>query len=243
MEDKCVIAYKAYESCRCQNCLTSEQLGPARAACRCSGPCRGNGDIIIAPSDTAFVTADNLRIENIRIVHKQPNSLRAGYWDVRVKFVFEYLLTFWGDDGCVISQAEAANTFVMKKTIFGLAGDGRVIGTDLCGGESTLQDTKPFVMVKGKAVALDVNLQHGECYGEVHVSIGLFSDIALFRPTGLCIQARACGIPSECEDTALSPCDYFMADKKALLDFTAGESGLNEAARSLNFSAPAKSFR
>ena len=241
ISDAPVLVYKIYGSCRRQRCLSYEQLGSAHTGGHCHSPCREENEVVNVPHGTEFATVDKLRIKNIRIIQKRPNPRCVGHWDIRAKFTFEYLLTFWDDDGNEISSVEASNAFVAKETLLGSSGDDdRVIGTNFCGdGEMLLFDTSPFVMVRGKAVSLDVSIHHSECQSEARVDIGLFSDISLFRPMCLNVLSKLSDIPDLCEDVAFDPCSYFMDDKYSLLTFTAGESGLNDAARSLKSSARA----
>ena len=71
---------------------------------------------------------DHLKIKRIIIVDKQPSPFKNGYWDVDVKFVFEYRITFREADAGVICDVKANNTFNMKVCLFGS------IGSDLARG-------------------------------------------------------------------------------------------------------------
>jgi len=119
-----IIAFKVYDSCRQQNCLTHADIGPARAA---EHLCVGeehhkDGDIIRPPACAASVTMDRLKIKRIIIMDKQPSPFRNGYWDVDVKFVFEYRLTFREVDASKITSIRAKSTFNMKVCLFGSMG-------------------------------------------------------------------------------------------------------------------------
>ena len=133
VKDECIIAYKVYDSCRRQNCLTPRELGPARAANACSvGDATHNkGDIIQPFGGAASVTMDKVRIKRIQVVDKQPSPFRAGYWDVDIKYVFEYRLTFREAGGSLIHHVDATSLFNMKATLFGSVGADLVVGTDL----------------------------------------------------------------------------------------------------------------
>ncbi|MCL1842756.1 MAG: hypothetical protein FWF79_02995 [Defluviitaleaceae bacterium] len=208
----CIIAYNIYGSCRRQQCLTSKELSPAHAACNVCGTGRGKSDIINPPDNTEFAVVDGLKIRDIKILHKQPNPRREGFWDIRIKYVFEYLLTFFDDAGSEISRVEAVNTFISKETLFGKRGDNGVIGTDLFKNpENILIKQLPRVLVKGAAVALDVKILNDECRSEVHVDIGLFSDISLLRLEEINVLTNDATAPDECEYTAFDPCDYFLS--------------------------------
>ena len=124
IKDECIVAYKVYDSCRRQNCLTASELGPALAA---EDFCLGSeehhmGDIIRPPHDAASVTMDQPRIEKIHIIDKKPSQFRNGFWDVGVKYSFEYELTFRDSTGCIIGTARAMNFFNSKTTLFGSHG-------------------------------------------------------------------------------------------------------------------------
>ena len=133
VKDECIVAYKVYDSCRRQNCLTPRELGPARAAIACSvgDTAYGEGDVIRPPCSAASVTMDKVKIKRIHVVDKQPSPFRAGFWDVDIKYVFEYRLIFRDAAGCVIDKAYATSLFSMKATLFGSVGADLVIGTDL----------------------------------------------------------------------------------------------------------------
>jgi len=78
------------------------------------------------------------------------------------------------------------------------------------------------VLVEAKAVSLHAQLHyphyhHGhdlDCEpkaAEVHVTIGLFSIVKLFRLVNLCVESRGFDIPHECAPmpSPISPCAFF----------------------------------
>ena len=94
--EDCIIAYKIFDQCRKQICLTPCLLGPARCA-RNAASCNEilqEGDIIVPPSNAASVSIDDLCLCKILITKKKENAFRTGYWDVEIKFVFSYTITF-----------------------------------------------------------------------------------------------------------------------------------------------------
>ena len=109
---------------RQQNCLTPKEIGPARAAEQlCIGEeLHKEGDIIRPPHNTASATVDRLKIKRIIIVGKDPSPFKNGYWDVDIKFVFEYRITFREADACKICSIKANNIFNMKVCLFGSIG-------------------------------------------------------------------------------------------------------------------------
>lgn len=102
------------------------------------------------------MTIDHLKIKKIIIVDKQPSPFRHGFWDIDLKFVFEYRLTFREADGCVIACIRANNIFNMKLSLFGSVGNDLVIGTDLLRSfnDSATFDAEPFIWVEAKAVVV-----------------------------------------------------------------------------------------
>jgi len=221
-----IIALKVYDSCRQQDCCTPSELGPARAAEKCI---LGDeeiliGDIIIPPPDAATVTIDKLKVHKIIIVEKEPSAFKNGFWDIDLKFIFHYRLTFRQVDGRVGESIKACSIFDKKLTLFGSTGSNLVISTDLftvCG-DSTTFDSDPFIMVESKAVGLSAELKykkrrhhHGDeehcpVANEVMVTIGLFSIVKLFRLVTLSVESKGFWVPEECEDICpLNPCDFF----------------------------------
>jgi len=129
VKDECIVAYKVYDSCRRQNCLTASELGPARAAVDCVIDEHEHraGDIIRPPAGSTSVTMDQLKIEKIHIVDKKPCPFRNGFWDVGIKYSFAYRLTFRDATGCIITHVDAVNFFNSKTTLFGSLGSDLAI--------------------------------------------------------------------------------------------------------------------
>ena len=214
IKDECIIAHKVYDSCRRQNCLTANELGPARAAgmCTLGENTFSEGDIIHPMPGATSVGMENVKIKRIKVVDKQPSPFRAGFWDVDIKYVFEYRLAFRETGGCVLHHVDAISQFNMKATLFGSQGADLVVGTDLYKGSGETFQADPFIWVEAKAVGLDAKIQHGHGHHhrEVHVTIGLFSILKLFRLVHLNVQSKGFCIPEECADTGnINPCEYF----------------------------------
>jgi len=212
VKDECIVAYKVYDSCRRQNCLTYKELGPARAAgmCEVGDTPHQEGDIIQPLGGAASVTMEKVTIKRIQVVDKQPSPFRPGFWDVVIKFVFEYRLVFRDASGCVVSKTDATSIFNMKATLFGSVGADLVIGTDLYKGSGETFAAAPFIWAEAKAVGLDAQIHHHRGHLEVHVTIGLFSILKLFRLVHLNVQSKGFCIPEECQDQGdINPCEYF----------------------------------
>ena len=210
---ECIIALKVYDNCRRQECLTHENLGPSRAVAHCSDDNLMKSSIIRPPQGTASVTIDELKIKKIYMQKKRPNPLKAGYWDLSIGFLFEYLLSFWDFSGCVISNVKASNAFTMKATLHGSIGNDMVVATDLCSKDKGfISDTAPYIWVDANAICLDAEIHrnsHRDCHDEVRVKIGLFSLIKLLRLEDINVESKGFFIPDECRD-ADDSCKYFV---------------------------------
>jgi hypothetical protein len=178
------------------------------------------GEIIVPPANAAGITIENLSLKNVVIVSKTPNPFRNGYWDIDLKYVFNYTLIFRDVSAHPICSVQARSVFNKKITLFGSITTNSLISTDLFSsdGNSSDLDADPFVLVESKAIALSAALKYGCCCGgendnaatEVDVTIGLFTIIKLFRLVNLLVESKGFCIPEECDDlSALSPCEFF----------------------------------
>lgn len=160
--EDCIIAYKIYDQCRIQECLTGEMIGPARAAenTNCCGLPLREGDMIVPPPNAAAVSIRDLELAQIQILSKTPNAVRCGYWDVEVKYVFRYGLLFRTSSGQRICCIEATSSYTMSLTLFGSTSTDVVVTNDMFGGFDLCPGTGPFVSVEGKAVALAAVLRY-----------------------------------------------------------------------------------
>jgi len=228
VKQESIIALKIYDSCRQQDCLDEEDLGAARACFdqHMGGKHYGEGEIIITPDNAASVSVDDLRVKKIIIVSKRHNPFKRGFWDIELKFVFEYTLILREACGKEIGCLVACSVFNKTVTLFGSIGSDIVIATDLLsdkGCESPALGMDPFVLVEAKAVALSARLRrhkrrgnnehHDHCEGrsaEVVVTIGLFTIVKLFRIVTLLVESRGFAVPRNCQEfTPINVCDYF----------------------------------
>ncbi|MCL2378179.1 MAG: hypothetical protein FWC77_03535 [Defluviitaleaceae bacterium] len=124
VKDECIVAYKVYDSCRRQNCLTASELGPAMVAehCEIDGHAHHPGDIIRPPAGTTSVNMEKLKISRIHVIDKKPCPFRNGFWEVGIKYTFEYCLIFRDSGGCILAQVNAKNFFNSKTALFGSHG-------------------------------------------------------------------------------------------------------------------------
>jgi len=231
LREEPIIAHKIYDSCRQQDCLTVNEIGPARAA-ECvyidSNEVK-EGEIIVPPREAAAVTIENLKLKKIIIVDKKANPFKNGFWDISIKYVFEYVLIFREANGDIIVSVKANSIFNKNVTLFGSVGSDLVMGTDLFKhmGDSTAFNAEPFIWIEGKAVALAAEIRYGhrpkgepDAIGsashhrprDVAVTIGLFTIIQLFRIVNLKVESRGFSIPRECEVVdPTNPCEFFDA--------------------------------
>lgn len=227
MSDDCIIAYKIFDQCRKQICLTPCILGPARCA-RNTASCSEviqEGDIIVPPINAASVSMDDLSLCKILITKKKVNPFRTGYWDVEIKFVFCYNLCFRDSECAFITCCRATSVYTMPMTLFGSVGSDTAMATDLINAEGISTSSGPFISVEAKAAGLDAELKltprcncSCDCDDNIAVvptavcvTIGLFAVIRLFRPVNMTIRNLGCCVPEECTDTQASTnvCDFF----------------------------------
>ena len=211
VKDESIVTYKVYDCCRRQDCLTARELGPSLAADE------SHGNIVWAPEGTESVSINDLKISKIHVISKEPCSFRNGFWDINIKYTFEYKLTFRGSGRSIIDTVQAYNTFTTKITLFGSHGNDLTIGTDLFSRnmEPATFEATPFTWVEAKAVGLDAKLHrhrgkgYEHCY-EVHCIIGLFSVLKLIRLVQLNVQSTGFCMPKDCTEICnIHPCEYF----------------------------------
>ncbi|MBQ9518721.1 MAG: hypothetical protein IJR59_02370, partial [Firmicutes bacterium] len=224
VKDECIIAFKVYDFCRMQECLTAENFGPARAAADSTYCDRtvSEGDVIVPPSAASSVTVENLTVQRVVIVNKIPNPFKPGYWDIDLKYVFGYRLVFHDVNGNEICNVNAQNSYNSRMTLFGSIATQTLISSDILGGsgESANLPADPFVIVESKAVALSAEIHYNRCCcdteeslmdnADIHVTIGLFAIVKLFRLVNLVVESKGFCIPKECEDiSSVDACEFF----------------------------------
>ena len=224
VKDECIIAFKVYDFCRMQECLTADNFGPARAAADSTYCDRtvSEGDVIVPPSATSSVTIENLSVQRVVIVNKTPNPFRPGYWDIDLKYVFCYRIVFHDVNGNEICNVNAQNSYNSRMTLFGSIATETLISSDIFGGtgESADLPADPFVIVESKAVALAADIHYNRCCcdteeslldnADIHVTIGLFAIVKLFRLVNLVVESKGFCIPNECEDiSSVDACEFF----------------------------------
>ncbi|MCL2171344.1 MAG: hypothetical protein FWB71_04265, partial [Defluviitaleaceae bacterium] len=144
-----------------------------------------------------------------------------GYYNVELKYNFEYTLVFKRPDGSIICEENAVSTHSCRQTLFGSIGTEATISTDLfaehLGGPMTFS-SDPYIMVEAKAVALGAEIRRGCSHNPdgshrprtVGVTIGLFGIIKLYRIVSLLVESRGFSIAPECDGCAPpNACDFF----------------------------------
>jgi len=215
IKDECIVAYKVYDSCRRQSCLTFKELGAPIKKQDYPGP----DEPIDLPGGATGITIEGLKIAAIDIGNKKTNPFRAGYWDVDVRYTFEYRLTFTNSSGEILDIVDAASNYKVKTTLFGSLNTDLVMSTDLPFGDKNIIPAAPFIWVDAKAVDLDAKIQTFPPLPgpnpeprppEIHLTIGLFMILKLFRLVHLNVQSKGFCSPQECKGSIdVNPCDYF----------------------------------
>jgi len=216
-----IIAHKIYDSCRAQDCLTI--VAYAAEVVHIDGKHIHVGDVIPVPKGAGSVEMDGLKLKKISIANKVPSPFKRGFWDVDVRFEFEYLLTFYNCNREIILCVHAFSTHKKRYHLLGSVGADMKMTTDFIGFMSSPEGGAPFVMAEGKAIALksEFRCNHRDRVPvDVVVTIGLFSIMKLFRIVGLDVESRGFCIPKECEPACpIDPCKFFNGLKFPVDDF------------------------
>ena len=202
-----LLTMKIYDSCRHKNCLAAPEIGPCRHA---SGP--DAGEIIVPPHGARTAHIEDLRIRRIVISNKEPSQFRKGFWNVDIRYIFDYELRFVGDDGKFLCKESATNSFTRRCSLFGSVGAEVSMATDIFPHAETTMGGEPFVMVEAKAMGLAAEIIHRHHRDEARLqaTIGLFSIIKLYRMVSLLVESRGFVIPPSCGDVCPpNPCDFF----------------------------------
>jgi hypothetical protein len=204
---------KIYDSCRSKDCLAQPDLGPARCF---------DGRPIEPPDGARSVTIDDLRVERIIVMKKEPSPFRNGFWNLELQYVFCYTLKFFGSEGRKMGEVGATNSFNRRVSLFGSVARDVSLFTDLLGNNETLLGGgDPFLMVEAKAIPLTAEISRRRCGGRdddgdrhrhrhVFVTLGLFSIVKLYRLVSLMVESRGFVIPPPCRNVMPpNPCDFF----------------------------------
>jgi len=206
-----IIAHKIYDSCRAQDCVSI--VAYAAKDMHIDDMHIHAGNVIPVPEGAGLVEMDNLKLKKISIASRRPSPFKNGFWDIDIRFKFEYTLTFFDCNREIILNAHAFSTHQKRYHLFGSVGADMAMATDFIGFMSSSDDGAPFVMTDAKAIALKAEFRcnHRDHKPvDVAVTIGLFSTMKLFRIVGLNVESRGFCIPHKCEpDCPIDPCGFF----------------------------------
>jgi len=207
-----IITHKIYDSCRAKDCISVVAF--AAEPTKIGENIINKGEVIPVPLGSGKVDMSELQLKRAKVTSKKPSPFKDGFWDIEVKFVFEYLLTFKACNNSIIN----VRAFSIYKKNYNLFGS---VGLDVASsiehaplsGEPIATKGEPFSMLKAKTVALKAEFRcnHRELIPvDVAVTIGLSSIMTLFRVVSLDIDSKGFHIPKECNNHYLvNPCDFF----------------------------------
>ena len=204
-----IITNKIYDSCRRQDCL--EIVALAAEPVKIGDKLINIGEVIPVPEGACSVVADNLAITKIVIVSKEPSPFKKGFWDIQIRFVFEYDITFRRLDKSVIVCVKAYSANSKTFCLFGSDTSALVAVTDFISDKS-FESGAPTVWVNAKAIALKAEFRCRHCDRkpvDVVVTIGLFNTIHLSRMVFLNVQSQGPLVPRECDFSPTDPCEFF----------------------------------
>ncbi|MDR3091880.1 MAG: hypothetical protein LBU36_06800 [Clostridiales bacterium] len=211
--EESLLAFKVYDSCRAQECLTDLEIGPAKAAEDFddgAGFTVSAGQTAEPPAGAGSASAERLTVKKIAITGKEPNPFERGYWDIDVKYVFGYTLVFRDGAGAVVLRIPCENVYSKRVTLYGGAGAGLSMAVDLLPDGEVSLGSEPFVLAEAKAVELECKIRAAGGQSEVALTIGLFSVIRTFRAASLCVLASAPEAPKKCRELPpVNPCEFF----------------------------------
>jgi len=222
-----IIAFRVYDMCRHKECLNGSNLGQAHAdenTKACEKAYVKGGDVS-PPKDAVEIGVDSLRINKILIANKKPNKLKKGFWDITIKYVFEYRMTFKDKIGLDIGSVKVKNDFIQKVTLFGAKIPKYVAGTDLLrkkSGNNVMLKSIPFIIVKAKAVLLESRIDLSRQLYDINDTvqknanvtavIGLIAEILLFRIVNLHVSNNGICVSDECEESMEMGCSLLNMD-------------------------------
>ena len=170
-----IIGLKICDSCIRKEYLDEKKIKPVK---------------ITPPVKAVEVKISGLKIKKIHI-KKKPNPYRKGFWDIYIRYVFEYILTYYDKDDHAVDVIQSNNMYNQKITMSGCQCPNYIIGTDFLGHHGHTFKSGPFVLVKASAILLNPSVRlHGETHDRIDVLIGLFVQISLFKYTHLFIDSE-----------------------------------------------------
>lgn len=186
LREEQIIAQKIYDQCRLQNCT---KQGPAVSCeeCECiiEHPGIPFGRIIFPKRPIRLpkwikhikYIKNSFRTKQISIERITPSLIRRDYWDVEIKFVFEFEVRLFGEFMTPVeilccpckgdSQTEpgrrkdflcCSTSFVKKVTLHGTTENAPSIASDILPHQNCSSNNAPHVLVEEKAELVKVEL-------------------------------------------------------------------------------------
>jgi hypothetical protein len=209
--DEEIITNKVYDSCRRQDCL--EIVALAAEPVHINDKLIEVGEVIPVPEGACSVMTGNFAVKKIAIADKEPSPFKKGFWDIQIRFVFEYDIAFRRLDKSVIVCTKASSVYDKTFCLFGSDSSDFVTTADVLGGES-FDGGAPTVWVNAKAIALKAEFRCSHCDRkpvDVLVTIGLFNIVKLSRVVFINVQSRGFCVPRECDFNPTDPCEFFSS--------------------------------
>ena len=209
LRDEPIIVNKVYDSCRRQDCF--EIVALAAEPVTIDGMEIGVGDVVPVPHGAGSVATSDFVVKKVEIVGKEPTPFKIGFWNVEVRFVFEYELKFFKCGKDVLLRVKAKSIRNVKFCLFGSAFTDFVTVTDLFAGDM-FDSGAPTVWVDAKAVALKAEFgrkHRDHRSADVCITVGLFCLFKLTRLVCLNVQSRGFCTPRECDYNPTEPCEFF----------------------------------
>ena len=210
-----IIAHKIYDSCRAQDCISVVAF--AAEPVKLGEKHIKKGEIILVPQGAGKVDISGLHLTEANVISKRPSPFKSGFWDLEVKFVFEYTLTFKDCAHDTIIHVRAFSPYKRNYHLFGSVGSDTILSIDYAPhtGKALTTKGEPFSMVEATAIALDAEFRcnHRDLAPvDVAVTIGLFTTVQLFRIVGLDVESTGFHVPQECENHCpADPCEFFSS--------------------------------
>lgn len=221
-KDECIVAFKVYDQCRQQDCLTPAILGPAIYAgptgCTLGGEVETNGSTLIVPTSATgvVIVPGSVHVSDIVIAGKTPNQLKPGFYNIDLKITISYTLRFTDADGmpilliCGYNQSpDVPSESIRTKqvTLFGSISSDVTVVSDLMTLNGSSQ-IAPFVFAEGKAVGLDAIIKRGTI-NTVDVTLGVFIIIRLCRTVQLIVESKGFFKPEPFTNISPDPSEFF----------------------------------
>ena len=138
------------------------------------------------PEDTEDVRVSGMRVRKIKISKKRVNKCDKDLYDAEITYGFEYTLHFLDKNNQTIGCEKAKSVFRLPVSLRRPPCPQYTIHTDLF--NKTLI-CKPFILVKAFAVPLEPVVNLYKPAGALHVTIGLITEVSLFRITNMLVKS------------------------------------------------------